>query len=292
MRALVVHNPSAGSGHPSRDELLRLLDESGFSTQYFSSKDDGYKTALARSDAEIVIVAGGDGTVAKIARNIHDRKIPLAILPLGTANNVARSLAINGEIGRLVPALREAPLKRLDVGCAAGPWGEWNFLESVGWGALAKVVDIGVPDDTREKQIASGRELFAEILEAAAPTYICLEIDGHRMEGDFVFVEILNIGMTGPRVLISPSAEPGDQLLDIVILPAGRKQEMIDWLRAAPEHTPIPLTEIKAKTAKFVWREGPLRVDDEVFDAPDHAAEVRVEIEPHGLHVCVPVTGD
>lgn len=292
MRALLVHNPSAGSGHPSRDELLRLLDDAGFATRYFTSKDDLYKEALARGDAELVIVTGGDGTVAKVARNIPDRKIPLAILPLGTANNVARSLEIKGEIERLARKLRGAPLKRLDVGCAAGPWGEWNFLESVGWGALAKVVDVGVPDNTREQQIASGRELFAEILEAAAPSYVCLEVDGHRMEGDFVFVEILNIGMTGPRVLISPSAEPGDQLLDIVILPAGRKQEMIDWLRAAPGHTPIPLTEIKAKAAKFAWREGPLRVDDAVFDAPEHETEVRVEIEPEGLMVCVPAVED
>jgi diacylglycerol kinase family enzyme len=292
MRALLVHNPSAGSGHPSREELLSLLDDADFTTRYFTSKDDLYKEALARGDAELVIVAGGDGTVAKIARNLPDRKIPLAILPLGTANNVARSLEIKGESEKLVPELREAPMRRLDVGCAAGPWGEWNFLESVGWGALAKVVDTGVPDDTREEQIASGRELFAQILEAAAPSHVCLEIDGHRVEGNFVFVEILNIGMTGPRVLISPSAEPGDQLLDVVFLPAARRQEMIDWLRAAPEHTPIPLTEIKAKTAKFVWREGPLRVDDEVFDPPEHEAEVRVEIEPEGLKVCVPAVED
>ena len=121
----------------------------------------------------------------------------------------------------------------------------------------------------------------------AAPEYFPPEVvkDGTH---EFVFVEILNIGMTGPRVMISPSAEAGDGLLDVVFLPAARKQEMIDWLRSDPDETPIPLTEIKAKKATLHWRQGPLRVDDEVFDAPEEEADVIVEIEPHGLHVCVP----
>jgi diacylglycerol kinase (ATP) len=296
MRALLMHNPTAGSGHHSREELLGHLDAAGFSTRYISTDDDDYKTALAEGDAEIVIVAGGDGTVGKIARNIPNRKVTMAILPLGTANNVARSLGIKGEPEALIRGLRDAPSKILDVGCATGPWGSWKFLESVGWGALAKVVDTGVSDEDDDMdpqtKIARGRELFAETLEGAEPSYVSFEIDGHRIEGDFVFVEILNIGMTGPRVMISPSAETGDALLDVVYLPAARKQEMIDWLRSSPDETPIPLTEIKAKTATLLWQDGPLRVDDETFDAPDKEAEVCVAIEPHRLHVCVPATGD
>jgi len=288
MRALLMHNPTAGSGRHKRDELLGHLEAAGFSTRYVSTDDDDYKAALAEADAEIVIVAGGDGTVAKIARHMPNRKVRLAVLPIGTANNVARSLAIEGEVAELIAKLPDAPESRLDVGCVTGPWGQWNFLESVGWGALAKVVDIGVSDGTKEEQIRHGRELFAEILESAEPSHVSFEIDGHTIEGEFVFVEILNIGMTGPRVMISPSAEAGDGLLDVVYLPAARKQEMIAWLRSDPDETPIPLTEIKAKKATLHWRHGPLRVDDEVFDAPEEEADVTVEIEPHGLHVCVP----
>ena len=291
MRALLVHNPTAGSGQPDRDALLSHLDRAGFSARYFSSKEDDYKDALAEPDADIVIVAGGDGTVGKIARGTFNRATPLAILPLGTANNVARSLGIEGELEALVAGLADASIERLDVACATGPWGSRNFLESVGWGALAKVVDVGVSDaskESKEEKIARGRELFAEILEAATPRHVSLDADGRRIEGDFVFVEILNLGMTGPRVMISPSAEAGDGLLDIVFLPAARKQEMIDWLRSAPDATPIPLDEIKAKKVTLVWTDGPLRVDDEVFDAPELPSQVHVEIEPEGFRICIP----
>lgn len=292
MRALLIHNPTAGSGRYTRDELLGHLDKAGFTTRYVTIEGEAYKDALAEGDAEIVIVAGGDGTVAKIARNMPNRKMLLFILPVGTANNVARSLAIEGEIAALVANFQGAPERRLNVGCVSGPWGTWNFLEFVGWGALAQVVDTGVTNHSSEEEIARGRELFADTLEAAVASHVSFDIDGHTIEGDFIFVEILNIGMTGPRVMISPSAEPGDGLLDIVFLPAARKQEMIDWLRSDPDETPIPLTEIKAKAATLHWREGPLRIDDEVFDAPEHETDVCVEIEPHGLHVCVPVIED
>ena len=88
MRALLVHNPKAGSGRPSGDELLAALDAAGFSTTYCSTKTGDVDQALAQP-ADIVIVAGGDGTVAKIARSLNDRKTLVAILPFGTANNIA-----------------------------------------------------------------------------------------------------------------------------------------------------------------------------------------------------------
>jgi diacylglycerol kinase (ATP) len=288
MRALLVHNPSAGSGQPDSEELLRLLDEAGFSARYVRLPSEALEDALERGDMDIVVVAGGDGTVATVARRLHDRSIPLALVPTGDVNNVARCLDVVDGTDAITKALQDAPCKQLDIGCVTGPWGRLNFLESVGWGALAEVVDIGVRHGTPEEKIVRGRELFAEILETAVPGHIRLDIDGRCVEGDFVFVEILNIGITGPRITISPSAKPGDGLLDIVCLPAAHRQEMIDWLRFHADDAPIPLNEVKAKMAKLCWRHGPLRVDDRVFDPPATEAEVFVTIEPKGLQVRVP----
>src|SRR5262245_19963348 len=53
-------------------------------------------TRLLEDVPDVVIAAGGDGTIARAARTLARRGVPLAILPLGTANNIARSLAIQG----------------------------------------------------------------------------------------------------------------------------------------------------------------------------------------------------
>jgi hypothetical protein len=63
---------------------------------------------------------------------------------------------------------------------------------------------------------------------------------------------------------------------------------MLDWLAAGPDDRPPPLEIRKARKVNLAWQEGPLRVDDEVFDAPELASNIIIELEPAGLRVCVP----
>jgi diacylglycerol kinase (ATP) len=68
----------------------------------------------------LVAVAGGDGTVAKAARHMPDRNVPLALLPTGTANNVAHSLDLLGEAEEIAANLQGAPTRPLDLGSVKG----------------------------------------------------------------------------------------------------------------------------------------------------------------------------
>ncbi len=287
MRALLVHNPSAGSGRPTGEDLLESLDAAGFSTVYFCTKNGDLDQALAQS-TDIVIVAGGDGTVAKVARALPDRKTLMAILPRGTANNIARCLGIHGETEDLIKALRGAPVTRLDVGVVVGPWGTWHFVEGVGWGALAKTIDRDSdPKAGKEERIARGRAAFAKMVAKAKPRRFLVHCDGDEIEEDFIFVEAVNLGMTGPRIMIDPTAKPGDQLLDLVYLTEKGRQEMLDWLERDADEPP-PLASRRAKKVTLAWDKGPLRVDDEVCDEPELASNIIVELEPDSLRVCVP----
>ena len=95
---MLLHNPTAGASHPNAEALLEGIHKAiGVKPSYFSIKNADWKDALSkRWDA--VILAGGDGTVGKSVRRLRDRKTPIAILPLGTANNIARSLGIEGDL--------------------------------------------------------------------------------------------------------------------------------------------------------------------------------------------------
>ena|SRR5436190_3226949 len=91
MQIVLIHNPKAGDRRHSKKELIAALTDLGHQVLYRSTKKHGWKKALEKS-SDLVIAAGGDGTVAKIAWRIMNTGIPLTILPLGTANNLARSL--------------------------------------------------------------------------------------------------------------------------------------------------------------------------------------------------------
>ncbi len=287
MRALLIHSPTAGSGRPTGEALLTALDAAGFSTVYCSTKNGDIEQALAQS-TDIVIVAGGDGTVAKVARTLPDRKTLVAVLPVGTANNIARCLGIDGKAEDLIKNLRGAPVARLDIGVAVGPWGTRHFVELVGWGALAKAVDREDPKAGKRESIERGRAAFAEAIAKAKPKRFSVLADGEEIEEDFIFVEAVNLAMTGPRILMDPTAEPGDQRLDLVHLAAAGRQAMLNWLENSAEHEAPPVASRKAEKVTIAWHEGRLRLDDKVYAEPELPSNVILELEPDSLRVCVP----
>ncbi|MGV1014663.1 MAG: diacylglycerol/lipid kinase family protein [Methyloceanibacter sp.] len=286
MLALLVHNPKAGDKEPSPEQLLAALKRAGFTPTYQSSKTDDLDEALARP-TDLIVLAGGDGTVARVARKLPDRTVPIAILPIGTANNIARCLGIQGKVDDLVAGLTGAAVESLDIGRAVGPWGTSRFVEGVGFGALAKAIDDDGPKPPMSQRIEKGREAFAKALIDTKPERYVVEADGEAIDAACMFVEVLNLGMTGPRVMIGPSARPGDQLLDVVYLTADRLPEMLAWLKA-PEHRPPPVEVIKAREVKMIWKRGRLRIDDEVFAEPATPCDITIGLEPESLLVYVP----
>ena len=287
LRTLLLHNPTAGNGHPSGDELMDLLASAGFSPEYQSSKK-GYKKTL-RKKWDLILVAGGDGTVTKVARTLEDREKLLAILPVGTANNVASALGLNGEIETIIEGLPSAESKRLDVGLAHGPWGKRRFLEAVGFGTIAKAI---AHSDGREKppiglRVYWGREELQQYLKEATPERYEVDVDGEVFAGEFLLVEIMNLGRTGPALPIASTAAHDDGLFDIIFLFESDRGPMLSWLED-PESEPPPVTVRKGREVGLRWERGHARIDDRVYHPPKKGGAVKITLDDCGLRVLVP----
>src|SRR4051812_45065449 len=120
VRVTLIHNPGAGRQGPRQaTELRALLEDAGYNVRYRSAKEDGWKRAL-KKDADLIVVAGGDGTVGKVARRVVGRGVPVALLPSGTANNIARTLGqLERPFEELVRGWEKARRIKLNVGVAA-----------------------------------------------------------------------------------------------------------------------------------------------------------------------------
>src|SRR5690242_6478542 len=101
---------------------MAMIKGAGHEVLYQSSKED-YAAAL-KAPADLIAVAGGDGTVRKVATRLIGRRLPLTILPCGTANNIAKSLGIQQSPTRLIAGWPSATHKAIDVGSLRGPKGE------------------------------------------------------------------------------------------------------------------------------------------------------------------------
>src|SRR5438477_12664373 len=142
MQIVLIHNPMAGTGRHNQKELVAALASLGHRVVYQSSKKRGWKKALKKS-SNLVIAAGGDGTVAKVAWRIMDTGVPLSIWPLGTAYNLARSLGFTARPEEIFSCVRSGRSRSGDVGVARGSYGIRYFVEAVGGGVLAYFVWAG-----------------------------------------------------------------------------------------------------------------------------------------------------
>src|SRR5262252_9938150 len=105
MRALLVHNPTAGTKGHDKNSIVDALHLADFKVDYVSTKEDGVRDALKKAP-DLVVAAGGDGTVAYVFKHMEDYSVPIGVLPLGSANNVARSLGIAGTPAELAEQWR------------------------------------------------------------------------------------------------------------------------------------------------------------------------------------------
>ncbi|MEK0083130.1 diacylglycerol/lipid kinase family protein [Benzoatithermus flavus] len=288
MRVTVIHNPSAGDGDLSRDDLLELVWQAGLTPTYGEAKDPQL-AALLRQPAEFVAAAGGDGTVAKLVLALEDRSVPVAILPAGTANNIARSFGIGGPAPIVIDGWAGAMRRRLRVGHAAGPWGSERFVEAVGIGALAAAMAAaaGMPAPTGER-MARAREALRRALEEARPLEAAVTIDGEALPGDLLLVEVMNIPYAGSGLKLAPQADPGDELLDVVALEAGQRGAMLAWLAEPEPSSPAPVSVRRGRTVGFMWAGEPLHLDDEFPRTPEQPGRVELGLEAEPVIVLVP----
>src|SRR5438445_12726532 len=93
MRITLMHNPKAGRGNHAKRGLMAALANAGHRAIYQSTKKSDYEKAL-KKPTDLVLAAGGDGTVGKGAHELIDSGIRVSVLPLGRRTNLARSRAI------------------------------------------------------------------------------------------------------------------------------------------------------------------------------------------------------
>src|SRR6185295_14113308 len=94
VRVILLHNEGAGDDNqPDGKALRKLLRDAGHDVEYCDARDETWAAALEKP-ADVVAVAGGDGTVGRVAKKLIGRDIPVAPLPFGTANNISKTLGL------------------------------------------------------------------------------------------------------------------------------------------------------------------------------------------------------
>jgi diacylglycerol kinase family enzyme len=295
MRVMLVHNPGAGGDkRPDRKALLAMIRSAGHTVRYCSSHDRRLAAALKRP-VDLVAIAGGDGTVAKVVKLAHGRGVALAVLPTGTANNIATTLGLTN-----VPLEREpsrwttAQRIRIDIGRAAGPWGRARFVEAFGLGVLplvirkAKAAAASASRGAAGDAVSSAVSAVRSALRNCTPVPVQATLDGRDISGRYLLLEAMNMSFVGPNLNLAARADPGDGRLDIVLV-TERERELLDQYLAAEERGDSGAPALPARRGRNLqieWSGFAVHIDDRPWPTRRRRSrESAIEISLYGEDV-------
>ncbi len=288
-RVLLIGNPIAGRGRSERsiDQFVRKMRERGCEIEMFLTKLSGdakHRAQRIEPDIETLIVAGGDGTLNEVVNGLSDpSRVPIGLLPLGTANILAHELAIPKKPEAAAKAIEEGKVRWLDMGLA----NDHRFLMVASAGIDALV--------TQEVKGARGKKLgywgyvlpvFRALARYRVPDLRVTTDDREGVHGAFVLVS--NTKNYGGIFTFADRACCDSGHLDVCVFPGGTFFALVWYYFAALGGRVSKKTNVNYLTAKRVriesWEPVPVQVDGDVFGT----TPVHIEIRPSSVPIIVP----
>lgn len=221
-RVLVITNPASGQGDPEalRKTLEESLTEKGIAYEIRTTEGEGdaLRWAQEAKDVDLVIASGGDGTIMEAMSGLikNDLPIPLAQLPAGTANLLARAFGIPTDPAEALEVALSGVAVSTDVGYLPDHDRYFALVAGAGWHAQL------VEDASRDLKNKLG--VFAYVVTGVQNLFklqharIDLEIDGKRQRFRANTVMIINVGeIVGVDLKMGGNISPHDGKLDLSV---------------------------------------------------------------------------
>jgi diacylglycerol kinase (ATP) len=216
---LVVINPKAGVKKKlSIDSKINELLGKDFKIhlQWWEGPDFDITTAIAErmkvEEYDYVIAAGGDGTVNRTAKALINKNIPLAILPLGSGNGLARHFKIPMNLKKAADVIIQGKTLVMDT-CTMN---NENFFCTAGTGFDAHIGHLF--STSGKRGFATYTKIVGKEFINYKPSSYRIVIDGKEITRKAFLVTIANANQYGNNVYIAPQANISDGLLDVVVL--------------------------------------------------------------------------
>ncbi|HET9111709.1 MAG TPA: diacylglycerol kinase family protein [Ktedonobacterales bacterium] len=294
-RARIIANPASGGVQSElalRDltETAHWLTEHGMPTELRLTRRAGHATELAREAAiagyEMVVAAGGDGTVNDVIQALAGYRTALGVLPMGTVNVWAREMGIGLTAADARETLLRGVRRRVDLGRA----GQRYFLMMAGIGFDAEVarrVEHG-----RLKRF--GLKLLEYLATVAllsvtrASDSVRITIGSRRRREQALMVIIGNTRLYGGAMTFTRRAVADDGALDVVVIGSGGLLHRANVLSRAFLRLPATGPRVRYERAQSVRLESkrptPVQVDGEVIGF----LPMTFSVAPLALSVIVP----
>jgi YegS/Rv2252/BmrU family lipid kinase len=223
-RILAITNPTSGGGAGGgvADRLVTLARRGGLELTLRRTTGPGDATAIARDAGggfDVVCAVGGDGTLHEVANGLlaipAEARPALAVLPVGTGNDLARALGIPPRIDEAFPLLAAGARRPLDAVRVGDRW----FVNNLAVGFGAEIVRDMARSRRLRRFVGGHLAYFAFSLRRIPHRSLPLSVHaaGRTFRGSYFEVHLANGPYCGGGVSFAPDADPSDGLIDLAL---------------------------------------------------------------------------
>jgi len=227
LRAICIYNQHAGRALASLDDVRLQLGHQGYEVEFKSTAYPLHAIELARQAAadnvDLVIAAGGDGTVNEVACGLALSPVPIAVLPCGTSNVLAKELGIPNRISDAVNLIGRSKPTRIALGKGDGRY----FVNMAGVGVDAQIV---YELNAKMKQTLGEVGFWLAALRHWSTRYrlasFSVNVDGKTEQATFAIIS--RVGWYAGGVKITSNADLRSDQFDVCIF---KGTSRLDYLR-------------------------------------------------------------
>jgi YegS/Rv2252/BmrU family lipid kinase len=288
---MLIHNPTAGRGRGRLQTTLARLRGLGSVPEVWATASRGEAEALARAAVErgydLVVAAGGDGTVNEVVNGLAGSGLPLALLPLGTANVLAIEIGLDLAPDALAQTILHGAQVDVCLGRIRGADGVVRlFTTSAGAGADAHAV--ASVDLVGKKVLGTGAyyaEMARQLLVFPFPNYR-ITVEGTTYDAASVVVS--NGRYYAGQYVLAPDADIAEPSFQICLFERGGRLAALRYVMALQMDRLAEEPDYRIVTARKARIEGP--AGDPVQADGDIVAALPVDIEilPGALRLLMP----
>ncbi|HVF96811.1 MAG TPA: diacylglycerol kinase family protein [Flavisolibacter sp.] len=287
----LVHNPSAGDEAHTKEALVEQIEAAGFECRYSSTKQEGWKEI--DDDVEMIAVAGGDGTVRKVLKLLMKREpgekgLPVGVLALGTANNIAKTFGVSPDTAKAVQSWKAESIKKVDVGLVKNIPEVDFFFEGLGFGVFPYLIKemqkAGEVYASPQEELKGALKRLHHIVSSYVPRQCLLTVDDTDHSGKFFMVEVMNIRSIGPNMMLAPQADPGDGEFEIVLVPEAHKEKFAEFILNGliDGDDTYHFHTLRGKKISISWDGTRLHADDKMLKLKKETV-IEIEVRPGAL---------
>jgi diacylglycerol kinase (ATP) len=287
-RALLLVNHHSRQGKNRLPEAMRCLDELGFNLIEESCEHAKELPAIIQRyqhEIDLVIVGGGDGTLNAVVDGLVGTQLPLGILPLGTANDLARTLGIPNSLPEACQIIANGQLRRIDLGWVNGK----HFFNVASLGLSVKITQRLTKEAKRRWGILAYAATALQVIWESRPFSAEIRLNGKSVKVKTVQIAVGNGRYYGGGMAVVHDATIDDQRLDLYSLEIQHWWQIILLVPAMRGGRHINSPNVRALQGQeievYTRKPRPINTDGEITTStPAH-----FRVIPGALSVLVPL---